>query len=180
MYKVRAAKSEDFASLLELYRKVAANVGGISRIEGEITEGYVHHFMANSAKNGVQLVAYDSEAPQNILAEIHCYKPSQSVFSHVLTDLAIVVHPNFQRKGIGKLLFNSLLHEIRTNRKDILRLELIVRETNHRAISFYRSIDFRIEGRFERRIDSRNGRFESDIPMAWFNSEFDNQYFKKS
>ncbi|WP_207424736.1 GNAT family N-acetyltransferase [Desertivirga brevis] len=179
MFKVRAAESKDFQAIFNLYKKVAATVGGISHLEEEISEAYIKNFMLKAQYNGIQLVVYGDSDPEDVLAEIHCYKPSQSVFAHVLTDLTIVVAPEVQGKGAGKLLFRSLQQEIKTNRKDILRVELIVRETNFRAISFYRSIDFRIEGRFERRIDSRNGRFESDIPMAWFNSEFENPYLKR-
>ncbi|WP_207536242.1 GNAT family N-acetyltransferase [Desertivirga arenae] len=179
MFKVRPAVSEDFDGIFNLYKIVACTVGGISRLEEEISETYIREFMSQAQTNGIQLVVCLKEDLNQILAEIHCYKPVQSVFAHVLTDLTIVVAPEVQGKGLGKLLFRSLQHEIRTKRKDILRVELIVRETNFRAISFYRSIDFRIEGRFERRIDSRNGRFESDIPMAWFNSEFENPYLKR-
>jgi ribosomal protein S18 acetylase RimI-like enzyme len=179
MYKIREVDTSDYTSIFSLYKKVAANIGGISRVEDEITEEYVQDFIAKSKESGIQLVVFDENLPGSIVGEIHCYRPLPKVFSHVLTDLTIVVDPAFQRKGIGKLLFGSLLNTIKTKRTDILRLELIVRETNHKAISFYRSIDFRIEGRFERRIDSRNGRFESDIPMAWFNPEFDNPYFRK-
>lgn len=179
MFKVRTAVSNDFNAIFKLYKSVASNIGGISPLEEEISEVYIQGFMSKAQANGIQLVVCTKDDPDLVLAEIHCYKPSQSVFAHVLTDLTIVVAPEVQGKGVGKLLFRSLQHEIKTNRKDILRVELIVRETNFRAISFYRSIDFRIEGRFERRIDSRNGRFESDIPMAWFNSEFENPYLKR-
>lgn len=178
MFHVRKAIATDLGAIFNLYKKVATEVGGITRLEDEITEEYVESFISKSIYSGILLVGFDPKHPEEILAEIHCYKPAPSVFSHVLSDTSIVVHPKVQGKGLGKLLFNRLLEEIKGGRKDILRLELIVRESNHKAISFYRSINFRIEGRFERRIDSRNGKFEADIPMAWFNPDYENPYLK--
>jgi len=90
----------------------------------------------------------------------------------VLSELTIVVHPDFQGKGVGKLLFLHLLQEIKAHRKDIYRVELIARESNRKAIAFYQSIGFKIEGRLVGRISTGHGAFEADIPMAWFNENF--------
>ena len=84
----------------------------------------------------------------------------------------MVVSNNFQGKGVGKSLLMKLLNTIETERKDILRVELIVRESNKKAILFYERLGFKIEGMFENRIDSRNGAFEADIPMAWMNKNY--------
>jgi ribosomal protein S18 acetylase RimI-like enzyme len=46
-------------------------------------------------------------------------------------------------------------------------VELIARESNAKAIAFYQSLGFVIEGRFERRIRNPDGSLEADIPMAW-------------
>ena len=51
--------------------------------------------------------------------------------------------------------------------RDIHRIELMARESNGRAISLYRSLGFRIEGRLEGRIRGTDGQFEADLPMAW-------------
>lgn len=59
-----------------------------------------------------------------------------------------------------------MLDEIRFNHPDICRLELIIRETNYRTISYYKTLDFKIEGRFDRRVDSQIGKYEADIPMV--------------
>jgi len=178
MFQVRKTTVADAEAIFNLYKKVASNVGGIARLENEVTEQYVEDFISRSLKSGIQLVGFNPKHPEEILAEIHCFKPEPSVFSHVLSEMTIVVDPKVQGKGLGKLLFNKLIEEIRSERSDILRLELIVRDSNHKAISFYRSINFRIEGRLERRIDSRNGKFEADIPMAWFNPDYKNPYLK--
>jgi ribosomal protein S18 acetylase RimI-like enzyme len=52
-------------------------------------------------------------------------------------------------------------------RTDILRVELIARESNQRAIEFYRTLGFVEEGRFGNRIRNIDNSYEADIPMAW-------------
>jgi len=59
------------------------------------------------------------------------------------------------------------MRRVKEDRTDILRVELIARESNKKAIEFYEKLGFVIEGRFARRIASVGGGFEDDIPMAW-------------
>ncbi|MDQ3292638.1 MAG: GNAT family N-acetyltransferase [Bacteroidota bacterium] len=172
MYTIRQAKLAEKEKIRTLYKKVAAVVGGIARIESEITEEYVTHFVSRAEHRGLEYVIENPENKEELIAEIHCYQPEPSVFGHVLSDLTIVVHPGFQGKGLGKILFQHLLQEIRSNRPDIYRVELIARESNQKAIEFYQSLGFVLEGRMAGRIDSRNGKLEADIPMAWFNQNF--------
>ncbi|MEZ5557846.1 MAG: hypothetical protein R3E86_04785 [Pseudomonadales bacterium] len=49
----------------------------------------------------------------------------------------------------------------------VLRVELIARESNSRAIRFYETLGFVIEGRLQARIRNLDGSLEADIPMAW-------------
>ncbi|MDM7917826.1 MAG: GNAT family N-acetyltransferase [Methanosarcina sp.] len=68
-------------------------------------------------------------------------------------------------KGIGKLLFRTLLEETESRNPEIIRVELIARESNKKAIEFYKKLGFNIEGRLENRICDKNGKLEADIPM---------------
>ena len=171
MYTIRQALPADQKNIFLLYKKVAAEPGGIAMGYDEITENYVEHFIQNASGSGVELVAVEDNNSKNIIGEIHCYKLLPKVFRHVLSELTIVVHPGFQRKGIGKNIFCALLDFISAGRPDVLRVELIARESNTKAIEFYKQLGFVVEGRFENRIDG-SGRFEADIPMAWFNKNF--------
>ena len=171
MYHIRQILPQDRKQILSLYKTVASLPGGIAMGYDEITETYVEHFIQQASNTGVQIVAVENKNPENIIGEIHCYKLLPKVFRHVLSDLTIVVNPQFQGNGIGKNLFSELLHYISTNRLDVLRVELITRETNTKAITFYKNLGFVVEGRFEKRIDG-SGEFEADIPMAWFNKNF--------
>ncbi|MBP6822188.1 MAG: GNAT family N-acetyltransferase, partial [Acidobacteria bacterium] len=107
-----------------------------------------------------------SESGQ-IVGEIHAYALGPKVFAHVLGELTIAVHPEHQGQKLGKALFTELLRQVSESRPDILRVELIARESNQKAIEFYQKLGFKIEGRFVDRIQSVGDGVEADIPMAW-------------
>ena len=165
----RPATLYDKQKIISLYREVALRSGGIVREAHEVTEEYVDKFLRNSLADGIILVVEDAESDR-IVGEIHTYKHGINVFSHVFGHLTIVVHPSFQRKGIVRTLFTALLHEVRSNYPEVLRVELIAKESNSVAIGFYRSLGFVEEGRMEMRIRRQDGGFEADIPMAWISS----------
>lgn len=171
---VRKSEEKDFENIFNLYKLVSKAAGGLARSENEITADYIRNFVEKSIKNGVQFVIEDTLADGIIVAEIHCYKLEPLVFGHVLGELTIAISPFYQGKGLGKRIFQCLLDYIKQNRKDILRVELIARESNKRAISLYESLGFKAEGKFKNRIKTREGFFEADIPMAWFNPNYEN------
>jgi ribosomal protein S18 acetylase RimI-like enzyme len=172
-FKTRHADSNDIYKIYALYKKVATETTGLARSASEITEQYIHEVMKNSNDSGVEFVIDNPDNPNEIVAEIHCYKLVPKVFNHVLSELTIAVDPNHQGKGLGRMIFTHLLDFIMNNRKDILRVELISRESNLKAISFYESLGFSREGRFEKRISYSRNKFEADIPMAWLNPNFE-------
>lgn len=154
----------DLANILSLYRTVASIEGGLARTQNEITEEYVRQNLLASRERGLSFIA---RIDNNIVGEIHTYRPFPRVFSHVLSDLTIAVHPDYQKQGVGRALFTRLLSDVETHHPDIVRVELIARESNQRAIRFYQTLGFQIEGKMHSRIKSVSGNFEADIPMAW-------------
>lgn len=169
-YTVKKGKHSDLHKIITLYRTVAVLSGGIAREADEVTESYVTNFIEKSLESGIILTIEDPENPEVIITEIHTYKPGIRVFAHVFSDLTVVVHPDYQGKGIGKLLFRILLEETELNHPEIMRVELIARESNKKAIKFYEKFGFNIEGRLENRICNKNGILEADIPMGWIRS----------
>jgi ribosomal protein S18 acetylase RimI-like enzyme len=169
----RTADIDDFNSIKHLYETVARQEGGIARLEQEISDDYVLSFIKKSLATGVIIVAEHPEHPEELIAEIHAYKTGIKTFDHVLTDLTIVVHPQFHGKKMGRTIFTIFLEEIATNRPDIGKVELIARESNLKAITLYQSLGFRIEGRFEMRIKTTAGTYEADIPMGWQNPNYE-------
>lgn len=164
-FVITAGTAEDGAAILSLYQAVAAIEGGLARTADEISAAYVDHFLRKSLETGVLLVARQHE---QIVGEIHTYALGPKVFSHVLGELTIAVHPAAQGAGIGKALFTELLARVKQDRPNILRVELIARESNQKAIAFYRKLGFHAEGKFLSRIQSVGGGYEADIPMAWY------------
>jgi len=155
---------QDLADIVLLYRTVASMEGGLARRVEEITDEYV---LGNFTHSSVRGLIFIARAGGQVVGEIHAFRPVPQVFAHVLSDLTIAVHPDYQNRGVGRLLFNALLNTVRTDHPDILRVELIARESNQRAIQFYASLGFEIEGKMRNRIKSVGGGFEADIPMAW-------------
>jgi len=170
---IRNAAIEDLLKIKQLYQEVARQEGGIARVEKEITDEYVESFLKKSIESGLILVAEHPGNDQVLVAEMHAYKPGPAVFDHVFSDLTLVVHPAFQGKKIGRTIFTIFLEEVGLNRPDIGRVELIARESNQKAIKFYQSFGFLIEGRLEMRIKTPDKNYEADIPMGWHNPNFE-------
>jgi len=174
--RIRPATDADADGIFRLYRETARTPGGLAREEDEITADYVSSNLERALRRGVSLVAEtEPSGPAGdgggIVGEIHCSVPEPRVFRHVLSDLTIAVLPAFQGRRIGHALFSALLEHVRRNMPPILRVELVARESNARAVALYEKLGFRREGRMERRIGGVSGRLEADIPMAWLNGE---------
>lgn len=155
---------QDVPAVLSLYRRVAAIEGGLARTANEISEEYVRHNIESSLNRGISLIARSGD---DVVGEIHAFQPVPKVFSHVLSDLTIAVHPDNQGRGVGRALFSELLRKVTEEYPHILRVELIARESNQKALHFYQTLGFEVEGAFKRRIRGTTGAFEADIPMAW-------------
>lgn len=169
----REGTMEDIPALVRLHRVVAATEGGLARRPDEITEAYIASVISKSITSGLVIVSLHPGDDTTIIGEVHAYKTGIAVFDHVLTDLTIAIHPEFQGRKTGRTLFAIFLEEISRHRNDIARVELIVRESNTRAIAFYQSLGFLIEGRLEMRIRTSDRRYEADIPMAWQNPNYE-------
>jgi putative acetyltransferase len=173
----RTAETTDVPKIVKLYKAVAKVPGTLGRLEEEMTEEYVSHFLKKSLETGLIIVCESDNDPNELIAEVHGYTPGMANFNHVLGDVTFVVHPDYQGKGIGRTIFTIFLEEIGTRRPDIGKVELYTGESNRRAITLYQSMGFMIEGRMEMRFRNPTGNFEADIPMGWVNPgfEFDGQ-----
>lgn len=174
--RYRTATMEDVSRLMKLYKAVARVEGGIARLEDEITEEFVRHFVSESIETGLIIVGEHPDDPDELIAEMHGYKPGPKVFDHVLGDVTVLVHPGFQGRKIGRTLLTIFLEEIGRNRSDIGKVELIAREGNQKAIALYQSVGFRVEGRLEMRIRTPDRNYEADIPMGWQNPNFEFEF----
>ena len=160
---IRPSSPADASAVRALYQRVARASGGIARQADEVTDDYVQHFLQRAHAQGVGLVA---ERDGQVVAEIHTYAPGLRIFAHVLGDLTVAVDTPLHGQGVGQQLFEILLAEVQIRFPHVSRVELLVRESNARAIALYEQLGFRREGRLEGRVAGTHG-LEADIPMAW-------------
>lgn len=160
---IRPSTLHDAPAIRRLYQRVSAESGGLARRPEEITEDYVQHFLTRSIDQGIGLVA---EQGGELVAEIHAYQAGLQIFAYVLGDLTVAIAPAAQGQGLGRRLFTELLTRAQAQFPQVSRVELLVRESNTRAIALYEQLGFRREGRFEGRVAGTQG-LEADIPMAW-------------
>ncbi|MEP6831761.1 MAG: GNAT family N-acetyltransferase [Gemmatimonas sp.] len=164
---IRAATAADAVAIRSLHQTVATRSGGIARYADEISDEYVNEFITRSLKNGIIVVAESTEN-HALLGELHTYPYGIRRLAHVLTSLTVVIHPDAQGQGVGRRLFESLIDEVREHRSEILRIELIVQESNTHARRLYDSVGFREEGRLiDGILSTTTGLPENDVPMAW-------------
>ncbi|NJM24872.1 MAG: GNAT family N-acetyltransferase [Bacteroidia bacterium] len=168
---IRTAQLEDTAAIADLYKVVAAT-GQLPHHEGDITGRYVTGFAEECISTGIMLVAED-DASGKLIAEIHAHAPVPQSQKHVLTGLILVVHPDHQGQKVGRTILTIFLEEIGLNRPGVGRVEVLVQESNERALALFQSMGFLIEGRLEMRARTADGLLEADIPMAWQNPNFD-------
>lgn len=165
-YIIRPATRADAPAIEQLYRGVAEQGGGLARQPAEITLEYVQTFLTRSLATGVALVVEHPNEPW-LIGEIHTYSSGLRIFAHVFGELTVAVHPWHQGQKVGHWLFSTLLTTITQQHPHIRRVELLVRETNQRAIALYEKLGFQQEGRLLGRVSTAPGQFEADIPMAW-------------
>ena len=133
----RTAIESDVDKIKSLYKAVARRGDGIARKEHEVTTAYVESFVRKSMDMGLIIVCEHPDHPQRLVAEIHGYKSGLYVFSHVLGDLTIVVHPDFQGKGLGKALMRQMIKRLRS--EDISNITLFA---DPHVVDFYRGLGF--------------------------------------
>ncbi len=167
--KIEPAELSHESRLIELYKGISKIPDGIIRKRDEITREYISGFLSDSMDRGLILVGL---LDHNIVGEIHAYTPNIYAFQHILTDLTVVVDPDYHGKGIGRTLFEQFLKTVKADFRHILRIELYVREQNHRNVGFYKSLGFINEGRQKNKIFSSKSKFETPLHMVWFNPNY--------
>ena len=174
---IESANPKDMPEILDLYRLVAVQRDGIIRHEHEITKDYGSGFLEKSLQKGLILLARKDNM---LMGEIHAYIPDIYAFRHILSELTIVVHSDYQGMGVGRKLFTQFLNVVKEHYRHIYRIELFVRAHTHKTHAFYQSLGFVDEGHQVDKILTRELTLETPIHMAWFNPSFDPTYVKNS
>lgn len=87
-------------------------------------------------------------------------------FCRHVAILSIGVHPEHQRRGVGRALMKGLIDHAR--RTELERIELYVRADNERAHALYRSMGFTHEGTRARFVRLPDGRYVDDWIFVLF------------
>jgi len=167
----RSAIESDISDIYDLHQKVAQSSGGIARNVTEISLEYIYEIFSETKASGIMLVGIHPETNQ-IIAEMHATKYGLQLFNHILTNLTIVVHPDYQAQGFGKKIFQAFLKLIKENYPEIGRVELESRAKNLKSINLYTSLGFYQEGIMKNKTHNADGTFEDSILMAWFNPTY--------
>ncbi|HXC56547.1 MAG TPA: GNAT family N-acetyltransferase [Rhizomicrobium sp.] len=162
-FLIAALTPDATEAVVALYR-AAATAGGLSRRPDEIDADNVRPFLVRAQSDGISRAAFAPDG--TLVGEIHALRMTPAQFSHVLTDLTVAVHPTWQGRGLGSLLFAQMIAAARSLAPPIRRIELMAREGNADAIRLYQRLGFKIEGRFAARVHLPDGRVEDDIAMA--------------
>ena len=127
---------------------------------------YFREFTAPA--NNIVIVA---EIDGRIVAAVNVRSPVRRKLLHNAT-LGISVLPEFQGRGIGRLLMDAVVTWARAN-PVITRLRLGVLSDNDRAKPLYESFGFVVEGRFTDRVrpDPDDPEQYADEILMWLNVE---------
>ncbi|MGE0010173.1 MAG: GNAT family N-acetyltransferase [Candidatus Babeliales bacterium] len=167
-YVIRNVDYSDKENLMALYKRVTALPGGLIRTPSEVTDGYIDDLLKNGINQGLCLVV---DCNGLLIGAMTKYKLGPQNFAHVFSGGSILVDPAYQGIGVGTHLITTFLEQIKEQYHDILRVEIVVRESNP-AISLYKRLGFIEEGRLEKRSHTKTGSLEADIQMVWFNPNY--------
>lgn len=76
------------------------------------------------------------------------------------------MHPDYQRLGVGRSLFEALLAHVDALDPPIQRVELILQAGNSSALHLYKTLGFEEEGLLRQRVRCSDGSMVDDIYMA--------------
>lgn len=94
---------------MSLYRRIAVVPGGLARSEDEITDSYIDVLLSNGINRGLVVVVENNGVT---IGSIIKYRLEPKVFSHVLSEGSILVHPDFQGRKIGSNMILAFLREV--------------------------------------------------------------------
>jgi putative acetyltransferase len=126
------------------------------------------NFIVNMDNNAHEFVAVLKEESEETMAEkivgVAGINVSSSPRLRHCASLGIMVHKDFQEKGVGTKLLESII-DLADNWLMLVRVELSVFVDNERAIGLYRKFGFEIEGTKKKAV-IRNGEYVDELIMA--------------
>lgn len=164
-FTIRPVRIEDAAAVNEIRRMdgVRENILGI--ISERLTRS--EDFIKGLSENDHLLVAEVEEKGMKKVVGMMGMNVSSNPRLRHSASVGIMVHVDYQGKGIGTALFKKVI-DLADNWLMLTRLELTVFVENDRAVKLYKSLGFQIEG--TRKYGAiRNGQYADEYLMARYN-----------
>ncbi|WP_413288379.1 N-acetyltransferase family protein [Bdellovibrio sp. HCB337] len=160
--KIRQAQVEDAKTLTQAEQYWAQFPGHLISKPHELKqEKFEQRIEALRSGGGLYIVA---EKDQQLVGHAFLEQMGLENIAHTYR-LTIVVHPNRTSQGVGKALMSRLTAWAKKN-PTALKIELLVRSSNERAISLYKKMGFEEEGRFKNRVRISETEFIDDVAMG--------------
>ncbi len=161
--RIRVATVDDARQIARGEWATAATPGMLVGRPGEIPE---HAFRAKISALAPLGSYWVAEVDDVIVGHAFLDPMGMLGTAHVF-QLNIVVHPGHTDRGLGSTLMSTVLGWAQQS-PQVLKVELLVRASNARALHLYRKFGFVVEGCFSRRVRTADGAFIDDIAMCWF------------
>lgn len=170
---VRPVRVEDAEALRDIDLAVVRDGRGIVRVEADVQTDIGHwedqiRVWTEGARSGDVGCMLVAERDGRVMGVSHIHRHTPSRVRHVAI-VALQVHPEAQRMGLGRALMEGLLTWAKTGPgAGVVRVELWVREDNDRARALYESLGFRLESVRQRYLLDPDGVFRNDLTMVRF------------
>ncbi len=162
-FAIRALKTSDYAAVHEMF--ISQHVAlGTMRIPYQSTECTFKRL--SPSDNMFKLVACVGDIVLGY-AELETF-PNSPRYRHAGEINMIVVHFDWQRRGIGRSLMAAMT-DLADNWLQLNRLSLLVWESNYSAITLYQQCGFEVEGTLKNYVFSK-GELESALTLGRVNN----------
>ena len=159
---IRLARIEDAPLLARAEREIARAPGFLASRPAELVdERFAQKIAALAgADHGRYVVAeVDGQVVGHALLD-----PLTLAATRHVTHLNLVVHPGWQRRGVGRQLLEHVIAWARSA-PAVEKIELHVRSSNSVAQALYRKVGFTEVGRWRRRLKLGPGQYLDDVAM---------------
>jgi putative acetyltransferase len=164
-FTIRPVRVEDAAFINEIRRMdgVRENILGIVSERAAKSEDYIRGLSEN---DHLLVAEVEENRVKKVVAMIGMNVSRNPRLRHS-ASIGIMVHTDYQGKGIGTALFKKAI-DLADNWLMLVRLELDAFVENEKAVKLYQSLGFQIEG-IKKYAAVRNGQYADNYIMARYN-----------
>ncbi len=161
-YTIRPIRVEDAPDLNEMYTMDGVRENVLGLFSGRINQ--TEEFIKSLDQNQYHMVAEVCENGTKKVVGSVSLTVSQTPRTRHTASLGIMVHKDYQGKGIGTALLEKIL-DLADNWLMLVRVELTVFVENEKALGLYKTHGFQIEGT-KKYGAIRNGKYDDEYLMA--------------